>query len=265
MLMRISTALLVSVFAGIAPSHGQDQPGNNNPPAPIATDRPTFTNSSIVVPSGSLQAENGFLETSNLGLSIFDGPETLVRFGVAAKTELRLTVPDYYHNLTTGGGPGSGFGDLAVGVKQQLGPMPGGFDVSGTIFVSFPTGAATVSSGGYDPGCQVAWSHPLFTKWTAAGMLSLYAPTQGQSRNLTGESTILLDRQLTRPWDVFIEYVGDFPQRGGSRQLLHFGTSLKFATHHQIDFHFGVGLTPAAADHFIGVGYSFRFQAFHHK
>jgi hypothetical protein len=96
-------------------------------------------------------------------------------------------------------------------------------------------------------------------------MLSLYAPTQGQSRNLTGESTILLDRQLTRPWDVFIEYVGDFPERGGSRQLLHFRTSLRFAKRHQIEFHIGVGLTPATADHFIGVGYSFRFQAFRDK
>ena len=261
MLMRISTALLILSLAGPAKLHGQDQPASGNSPVPIATDRPTFANSSIVVPSGSLQAENGILDTSNLGRNILDGPETLVRFGVAAKTELRLTVPNYYYNLTAGGGPGSGFGDLAVGVKQQLGPTPGGFDVSATLFLSFPTGAATVTSGGYDPGLQVAWSHPLSTNWTAAGMLSLYSPTQGHSRNFTGESTIYLDRRLTGPWDVFVEYVGDFPEWGGSRQLLHFGTSFKFATRHQLDFHFGVGLSSAAVDHFIGIGYSFRFQA----
>lgn len=264
-LTRIFTALLVFILAGLAPLRGQDQPASGSPAAPIATDRPTFTNSSIVVPSGSLQAENGILEANTLGQNIFDGPETLMRFGVATKTELRLTVPDYYYNLTAGGSLGSGFGDLAVGVKQQLGPTPGGFDVSATLFLSFPTGAATVSSGGYDPGLQVAWSHPLSTNWTVAGMLSLYAPTQGRSRNLTGESTIYLDRQLTGHWDVFVEYVGDFPERGGSRQLLHFGTSLKIATHQQLDFHFGVGLSPAAVDHFVGVGYSFRFQALHPK
>jgi hypothetical protein len=65
-----------------------------------------------------------------------------VRFGVLTKTELRLTAPDCYYNLTSGGGPGGG--DLAVGVKQQLGPTPHGFDISATLFVSFPTGAATV-------------------------------------------------------------------------------------------------------------------------
>jgi hypothetical protein len=32
-----------------------------------------------------------------------------------------------------------------------------------------------------------------------------------------------------------------------------------------LDFHVGVGLTSAAVNHFIGVGYSFRFQAFHRE
>jgi len=152
---------------------------------------------------------------------------------------------------------------LAIGVKQQLGPTPGGFDVSATLFLSFPTGADGVSSGEYDGGLQVAWSRGLSAKWTAAGMLSMYWPTQGRARNLTGESTILLDRQLTGPWDAFVEYAGDFPERGGSRHLLHIGTALKIAKQQQLDFHFGVGLSPASVDHFIGIGYSFRFQAFH--
>ena len=57
------------------------------------------------------------------------------------------------------------------------------------------------------------------------------------------------------------EYVGDFPERGGSLQLLHFGTALKVTNNQQLDFHVGVGLTPAAADRIIGFGYSFRFFA----
>jgi hypothetical protein len=262
MFTRISTALAFVLLA-LAPLQGQDQPATSGTAGPIATDRPTVTNSSVVVPSGSLQAENGFLETGSQGQSIVDGPETLVRFGVATRTELRFTVPDYYENVDAGGG--SGFGDLALGIKEQLGPTPGGFDVSATLFLSLPTGADFVSSGGYDPGLQVAWSRGLSAKWTAAGMLSSYWPTQGHARNVTGESTILFDRQLTGPWDAFVEYVGDFPERGGSRQLLHFGTALKIAKRQQLDFHFGMGLSPAAVDHFIGVGYSFRFQAFHRE
>jgi hypothetical protein len=217
----------------------------------------------VVVPAGSLQVENGFLETSSQGQSVLDGPASLVRFGVAKRTELRFTLPDYFHNVTISDGVGSGFGDVAIGVKQQLGPAHG-FDVSVILFLSFPTGANTVSSGGYDPGLQVPWSRAVSTNWTAAGMFSVYWPTQGRTRNVTGESTFLLDRQLTKPWDAFVEYAGDFPENGGPRHLLHFGTALKLAKQHQIDFHVGVGLSSAAVDHLIGIGYSFRFQAVPH-
>ena len=154
---------------------------------------------------------------------------------------------------------------MAVGLKQQLGPTPGGFDVSATVFLSFPTGANGVCSGAYDPGLQVAWSHGLGTKWTAAGMLSLYAPTQNYTRNVTGESTFFLDRLLAPRWDVLVEYAGDFPERDGTRQLLQLATEVRIGRSQlqQIDFHYGVGLSPAAIDHFTGLGYSLRFQLFH--
>jgi hypothetical protein len=260
MLTRISSALRAFIFASTLPFHGQDQPPSVDAAGPIATDRPAVTNSSVVVPAGNLQAENGFLESGSQGRSVLDGPESLVRFGIAKRTELRFTVPDYFHNLTTGNGVGSGFGDVAIGVKQQLGPARG-FDVSVIAFLSCPTGASTVSSGGYDPGLQVPWSRALSANWTAAGMFSVYWPTQGRTRNVTGEFTFLFDRQLTKPWDAFIEYAGDFPEAGGPRHLLHFGTALKIANQQQIDFHVGVGLSSAAVDHLIGIGYSFRLQA----
>ena len=259
MLARISTGVLVFLLAGMVPLHSQDQSPSVDAAGPISTDRPAVTNSSVVVPAGELQAENGFLETNSQGQSVIDGPESLLRFGIAKRTELRFTVPDYFHHLNAGGG--SGFGDFAVGIKEQLGPMPGRFDVSVILFLSFPTGANTVSSGGHDPGVQVPWSRVLSTNWTAAGMFSVYWPTQGGTRNLTGESTFLLDRQLTKPWDAFVEYAGDFPELGGPRHLLHFGTALKITKQQQIDFHVGVGLSSAAVDHLVGIGYSFRFQA----
>jgi hypothetical protein len=129
----LSTALMAFILAGMAPLHGQDQPATPAAPGPIATDRPAVTNSSVVVPAGSFQAENGFLETSSQGQGMVDGPETLLRIGVATRTELRFTAPDYYYNLNTTGGLGLGFGDFGVGVKEQLGPTPGGFDVSAIL------------------------------------------------------------------------------------------------------------------------------------
>lgn len=225
-------------------------------PTPIATDRPAITDSSVVVPSGSLQVENGVQITTALGQRTFDGSESLVVFGLTGDTELRFTVPDYNYSSLA-----SGFGDLALGVKQQIGHTASGFDASLVVFLSFPTGANSESSHGYDPGLQLPWSQKVSQNWTAAGMLSLYWPTQAGTRNLTGQATFLFDRQLTGPWDAFVEYAGDFPERGGPQHLLHFGTAYKLGLLQQLDLHIGAGLSRAAVDHFIGVGYSFRFQA----
>jgi hypothetical protein len=258
LLARIASVWSIAILAGTVLLPDQIQPDSNKP---ISTDRPAITASSVVVPKGSFQAENGFLITNNQGQRSFDAPETTMRFGVASNTELRFSVPDYYRNLVSGTGIGSGFGDLTIGMKQQLSPATGGFDVSVVAFVSIPTGANAVSSHGYDPGLQLPWSRKLSANWSTAGQFALYWPTQFDKRSLTGESTFLLDRQLTKPLDAFIEYAGDFPQRGGPRHLLHLGAAYRIASRHQFDIHLGIGLSSAAIDHFIGIGYSFRFQA----
>lgn len=243
------TVLLLFISLSVSAS------ANDSGPAPIATDRPAITNSSVAVPPGSLQFENGFASTINQGARLTDGPQTLVRYGLFSKTELRLNAPDYFD------GPGlHGFGDLAVGLKQQLGPAPGGFDVSIMLTLSLPTGGGAVSSHGYDPSIQLPWSRAVGKNWTAAGMLSVYWPTVDGRRNTTGETTFLMDRQLTQAMDAFAEYAGDFPQQGSPRHLLHFGAAYKIRGRHQIDVHGGVGLSRAALDHFIAAGYSFRFQ-----
>jgi hypothetical protein len=260
--VRTIAGILLSWFLAVSASlHGQEQPNSANTPPVINTDRPAITDSSTVVPKGTLLFENGFTETGSQRQESFDVPETLTRFGLTAKTELRFGAPDYFGTFTTGNAFGSGTGDLSLGVKQQLVATPAGFDASLVVSMSFPTGAKAVSSHGYDPQLQMPWSHPLSKNWTAAGMFSLLWPTQGASRNLTGQSSFLLDRQITSRWDAFVEYGGSFVQRGGPQHLVHTGTSLKLTPNQQLDFHCGFGLSSAAVGHFIGFGYSFQLQA----
>ena len=106
----------------------------------IVTDRPDVTESTIVVPKNSLQSENGLTWTSDRGQQTLDLPETLLRFGLVTRTELRFVVPNYFGSLT-GRMAASGSDDLAVGFKQQLGPLPGGFELSVMPALSLPTGA----------------------------------------------------------------------------------------------------------------------------
>ncbi len=259
-MLRSTFVLLLSVATGTLALLAKAQACGANAQTPIATDRPQITSSSVVIPCGSLQFENGFQETSNGGQRSFDLPETAVRFGIAGKTELRFAVPDYFFNDYTASGFANGFGDLTVGFKQQLGPTRGGFDLSLIPSVNLPTGANLISSHGYDPAVQLPWSRSLTKTWTAAGMFSLLWPTEGGRRNLAGQSSLYFDRQLMPSWDAYVEYSGAFPQRGSPQHVIDFGTAYKPTPHQQLDFHCDFGLSAASPGHSIGFGYSVRFQ-----
>jgi hypothetical protein len=224
--------------------------------AEIVTDRPDVTEASTVVPAGSLQFENGATWTTDHGSQSGDFPETLLRLGILAKTEFRFVVPNY---LDGGSGAASGFGDLAIGMKQQLGPLPGGIDLSVIAAVSLPAGARGMSSGGYDPFVKFPWSKDLGKGWSTGGMQSLFWNTDDGRRNGVWESTFYLEKQIIEPLDAFMEYAGDYAQRGGSKHLAHFGMAYKLNAMNQVDFHFGFGLNRATPDLF-GIGYSVRFD-----
>src|ERR1700758_932169 len=181
-MLRSTCALYISVMAGTLALQAKAQTCGANMQSPIATDRPQITSSSVVVPCGSLQFENGFQETNNGGQRTLDLPEIAVRFGIATKTEIRFGAPDYFFNDETASGVATGLGDLSVGFKQQLGPTRVGFDVSLIPSVSLPTGANLISSHGYDPTVQLPWSRALTKTWTAAGMFSLMWRTEGASK-----------------------------------------------------------------------------------
>jgi len=213
----------------------------------------------VVVPRASLQIENGAAWTSDHGSHSVDLSETLIRLGILDKTELRLVVPTYFDSIGRTG-LHSGFGDLAFGIKQQLGPLPGDVDLAVIVAVSVPTGQSGVTSGGYDPFIKFPWSKELKDGWSVGGQQSLFWNTDGHRRNGTWESTQYLEKQIVKPLDVFTEYAGDYLQRGPSRQLLHFGAAYKITPVNQIDFHFGFGLNQATPNHFFAVGYSFRLD-----
>jgi len=248
----VSAILLIVGLRLLTPALAADE-------APtIATDRPSVANSSTVVPAGWLQLENG-LQVTDVGAgATLDFPESSLRYGLLARTELRLLVPDYFYS-TVAGAPGGGFGDLALGVKQQIGPV-GGFDLSIIAFSSLPTGAAQLSSHGYDPGLQLPWSRTLADNWTVAGQIAGYWPTVAGRRNPTTEATGLLDHTLNPRWDVFGELAVDSPQHGGTRPQLHAGTLYRLTSRQQIDLHAAAGLSHAAPRNYVGVGYSVLLQ-----
>ena len=222
----------------------------------IATDRPDVTNSSVVVPFGSLQVENGFDLTTQHGSNALDGTNTRLRLGVAHCAEFLIDLPNHFTSLN--GSQPSGFSNAIVSFKRQL-PVPLGFDLSTTVGVGFPSGSGKVTGPGYQPYIQFPWSHSVADGWQVAGMFTVtWFPSQS-ARNPTFEPTFSLEREFGSFGDMFAEYVGDYDhQRPG--QLIDGGGSWRFAKTQQLDFHVGLGLNGSSVDHYFGIGYSFRLD-----
>jgi hypothetical protein len=222
----------------------------------IATDRPDVTNSSLVVPRGSLQFENGVDWTTAHGSDALDGTNTRVRLGVAHCTEFLIDIPNYFASLN-GSGP-SGFSDVVLSFKRQL-PISFGFDLSTTTGLGFASGAGRISGQGYQPYIQFPWSHEIVDPWEIEGMFTLTWFPSDPERNPTFESTFSLERAFGPAADMFVEYVGDYDHERPS-QVLDTGGAWRFTRTQQLDFHVGFGLNRSSVDHYLGIGYSFRLD-----
>jgi outer membrane putative beta-barrel porin/alpha-amylase len=225
----------------------------------IVTDRPDITESSVVIPVGSLQVENGITWSADHGAQTVDLSETLIRVGLLQRTEIRFTPPNYVGGLT-GNPPSSGFGTPSVGLKEQLGPLPGAFDLSVIVGSSFPLVSDNGSGHRFSPFVKLPWSHSLSSGWSIGGMQSLFDGTDELPRKLILESTLYVEREVAKDSDVFLEYGADYGDRERSRQVLHVGAAHRIARRQQVDFHFGFGLTHGAPTHFFAAGYSFRID-----
>jgi hypothetical protein len=224
----------------------------------IATDRPTVANSSLVVPVGSLQSENGVALTARDGARTVDGTESRLRFGVAPCLELLVDLPTYFDAV--GGPASSGFTNLSPAVKWQLGPLPGKVDLSLTAGVGLPTGTTAIAGSGLQPYLQAPWSRDLGQGFGVSGMVSVFFHPDDPSSKLTAETTFAVQKNVGDRAALFVEYIGDFPAQGGSSQLLNSGAIYRPTRTQQIDFHVGFGLSHNAPDYLIGIGYSFRWD-----
>jgi hypothetical protein len=224
----------------------------------IVTDRPSVTNSSVVVPAGSLQMENGINWTAHPGQDALDGPNTRLRFGLGGCTEMLVDTPDYAGGVS-GHGP-SGFSDVAPAIKHQLTGLPLGLNASLTAGLAFPTGARLISGTGYNPYLQLPWTKDLGDGWTAGGMFSSTWLTGQPQSTTVFQPSVLIDRQIGEHADVFAEYIGDYLTRGLPAQAMNFGGSYRLTQTQQIDFHAGFGMNRNSPDYFVGVGYSLRFD-----
>src|SRR5215470_10287256 len=246
-----SWSVAVALAWHVAPAGAAE--GCTQTSAPIATDRPDVTNSSVVVPVGSLQNENGANISRRAGSDFFDGTNTRWRLGIAPCFEVLIDLPNY---VGTFHGPGaSGFGNVTPAVKWQISPIPGKFDLSVTAGVGLPTGAVAIAGPGVQPYLQFPWSVELGGGWAVTGMVTNFFTPADLVNRYTNQSTFVIERQFSERAFLFAEYVGEFPAVGGVSHLFNSGGGYRITHTEQIDFHVGIGLNHNAPAYIFGIGY----------
>jgi hypothetical protein len=247
-------AMAASTAAGAA---GCPEPGDA-----IATDRPDVTNSSIVVPVGSLQNENGVNLTGRDGGRSIDGSNSRWRLGIAPCLEVLIDLPSYVGNVKRPGA--SGFSDVAPAIKWQVSPAPGKIDLSITTGVALPTGAVAIAGRGAQPYIQLPWSRELHDGWGLSGMFTeFFRPSELEGRHMT-EATFVIEKKLTEQISVFTEYVGDYPDGARPTQLINSGGLYRITPTQQVDLHVAFGLNRNSPNYIVGLGYSFRVDGLFH-
>src|SRR5262249_43471505 len=145
-------------------------------------------------------------------------------------------------------------------VKWQISPLPGKVDLSATFGVGLPTGTTDIAGLGAPPYVQFPWSWELDERWGLSGMVTAFFRPSEQGAKVAQVGTFVVERKLSARTAVFVEYVGDFPSRGGASHLFNSGAVYRITPTRQIDFHVGFGLNRNAPDYFFGLGYSFRID-----
>ena len=85
--------------------------------------------------------------------------------------------------------------------------------------------------------------------------------SRARRANAISEVTFVVEREVGTNADLFVEYVGDYPNHDVPRQFINSGATYRFTRTQQIDFHAGLGLTSRYPAYFFGLGYSVRFDS----
>ena len=251
--LRCAGVLVVALCPGLA------QAGEcPSPQSEIATDRPDVTNSSLVVPAGSIQSENGLNTSGQSAGKGFDGSNSRIRFGIAPCLEVLLDVPSYVGRLT--GAVDTGFANVTPSVKWQVSGLPEPANLSVVFGVGLPTGTPAITGNGLQPYLQLPWSYELGGGWGISGMVTSFFRPSDLSNHQTSEATFVIERKVSDRLALFAEYVGDYPSRGASTALLNIGGGYLLNRTEQLDFHLAFGLNRNSPDYIIGIGYSYRWD-----
>jgi hypothetical protein len=244
-------ALLLALFSTLAVAQ---QPESS----PISTDRPSIGTGPDLVPLGSIQVESGGTWSRSKGANSFDGPESLIRLGLFNRAEIQITTPNLHWQsdpvLSTDAGD-TAFG-TKVGLRSGTSPWP----LAVVVSFSFPTGSATITSGGVDPTLLLATSHNFAHNLQVSASASLGSASVPQaSRVVNSQFAVDLGWNLSPRTGAFIEgapFVSSADDSNG--YSADGGATWALSPRLQLDCKAGATMQNGVSTVFVGFGYSTR-------
>jgi hypothetical protein len=264
--MTMMAGMLVALMAA---ETAPDGPATAAAPVPqvergeLVTDRPDFTESSLVVGAGIWQLETGMAyEGDEAGSRAFAAPQTLLRLGLSRRVELRLGAGGFLaERAGTGFSSTTGVSDFEVGAKVTvLDEARHGLGVSLIPIVSLPVGSDGFSSGGVDPTLKITWARELPRGFGLSGNVNVMAETEEDEHVGRHAWSFSLGHDLLLGWGGYAEVYGfSSLERGGDAAwTVNGGLTRGIGGDRQFDISVGRGVTDAASNWFVSAGFSLR-------
>lgn len=237
----------------------------SEPPEPIATDRPDFTESSTTVGAGVAQIEAGYTysRNSNDNLRGHSWGEPLLRVGVYADwLELRAALAPATE--FKGGNHTSGLEDLYLGVKLGLTAQSEWLpEVAIVPQMTVPSGHTNFTSNRTLPGCNLLYGWDVTDSISTAGSTQVNLAVDGDDAYAEWAQSWTVGFALADNVGLYTEWFAILPEQSAnvaSEHYLNGGLTWQPNNDIQFDVRAGTGLNDAAADFFGGVGVSLRFR-----
>jgi hypothetical protein len=256
-------------------SYGTSFEGGPDLDAPIVTDRPDFTESSVTVGYGVVQLETGYTYTfdddGSSSTRSHSYPESLLRVGMFADWfEFRVDwnyaeerVNEFGDGITSN----SGAEDLGLGVKLALTPQECILPETAIILqMTVPSGSTAFTADEVLPGVNYLYGWDINDCWSTGGSTQLNRAVD----DVTGDAYVEFAQSWTVNRSFFEEHLVGFaewyvlaPCSADTNHNQHYangGFSVRLSDDVQWDVRAGGGLNDAADDFFAGTGLSIRFK-----
>jgi len=253
-------------------SYGTSFGGGPDVYAPLVTDRPDFTESSVTVGYGVAQLETGYTffydEEDGAEVRSHSFPKSLLRVGMFAEW-FELRVDWNYGNENTEIAAIeeslSGAEDLGLGMKLALTPQEKILPETAIILqTSIPSGSDDFTADEMLPGFNYLYSWEINDQWSTAGSTAVNRAVDDG----TGDSYVEVSQSWTvsRSWNdrlgSYAEWFVIAPSSADTVDTEHYfnaGSTFLINNDIQWDVRAGLGLNDAADDFFAGTGLSLRY------